>query len=94
LLLLQLRKASIRSIMSVRQFACIIAATTARITVKFHIEDFYEKCVEKIQLPLKIRQKYWALAWKPTYVRFIAASAEFRHKSIYCKNNFILLTLK
>jgi len=35
-------KASISSVMSFRQFACIITAPTARITVKFHIEDFYE----------------------------------------------------
>ena len=56
-------------VMSVRLSACIIAAPSGRIFVKFYICGLVKICGEKPDL-VKIGQKYRAL-YVRTYVRFI-----------------------
>jgi hypothetical protein len=61
--LAQLRKAAITSVMSVRTSACISAAPTGEIFIKFDTRNFYESLSRKSKF-VKNEQIYWALYLK------------------------------
>jgi len=53
---------------STRLFACISEAPTARISEKFHTEDFYENLPGKFQFWLKRDKNIEHVTWIPKYV--------------------------
>ena len=69
-----MRKATIRFVMSVCLSALNNSAPTEQIFMKIHIWAFFEKTLEKIQVPLKSDKNNGYFTWRPIYIFFFHIS--------------------